>query len=170
MPLWLTVLPAQDVSPLPRPYDRVQSLQLPQTRVEDSGHGDPLSGRPERQEARRQVPAASDRAGLHDQPDPALGALDRQEGLVFGQALPQGRPRGSQPVGLEGAVARHALVGGEEEGVVVEAEAGGQAAAEEAVVQARVGRLPHKRGHGGPRLEQVGVIAHLSQLHQHIDH
>ena len=78
-------LPAQNVGAIARPDESVQPLELPQPRVDDSGHGDPLPCRPEGQVAGGgHVPTSGHRGSLHHQPDLALRDLDWEEGLVLG--------------------------------------------------------------------------------------
>lgn len=48
--------------------------------------------------------------------------------------------------------------------------AGGAAHVEHRGGRGQAQRRQLQRRHHGPRLEQVGVVAHLAQLHQHVDH
>ena len=58
--------------------------------------------------------STGDRGALQDQPQPALGALHRDEGLTLDQVVLQRNPGGPEPVGLEGPVAGHVLVIGQD--------------------------------------------------------
>ena len=88
-------------------------------RPEDSRHGNPFSQRPWELLGNPWVQLSTGDWGcLEDQPQPTFGTLHRDEGPALDQIVLQRDLWGPEPVGLEGPIAGHVLVIGQDQGVV----------------------------------------------------